>query len=183
MQLMLGLQAHSVSRLSQTWARVRSQEMSVMHDLVEFTSPFHNWKHLREAMKCIADEWGGSSSGAGKESGTGDAKTKSTLARARKAATPRNSHVIFHKVSRAGHGKMSSAHSDSGKSRLTSSAAQVPDLTTDATSNIRKQRGCIPFLGKTLCCRILMPFFSKRERAKGKYFLTRLAMICSCANI
>ncbi|KAF9286030.1 hypothetical protein BGZ68_003301 [Mortierella alpina] len=70
-QLMLGLQAHSVSRLSQTWARVRSQEMSVMHDLVEFTSPFHNWKHLREAMKCIADEWGGSSSGAGKESGTG----------------------------------------------------------------------------------------------------------------
>ncbi|KAK3821414.1 MAG: hypothetical protein J3Q66DRAFT_333268 [Benniella sp.] len=58
-QIMLGLQAHSVSRLSQTWARVRAQEMRIMHDLVEFTSPFHNWKHLRDAMKNIADEWGG----------------------------------------------------------------------------------------------------------------------------
>ncbi|KAF8934969.1 hypothetical protein BGZ58_005322 [Dissophora ornata] len=62
-QLMLGLQAHSVSRLSQTWARVRAQETRIMHDLVEFTSPFHNWKHLRDAMKNIADEWGGSSGG------------------------------------------------------------------------------------------------------------------------
>lgn len=58
-QVMLGLQAHSVSRLSQTWNRVRAQEMRIMHDLVEFTSPFHNWRHLRDAMKNIADEWGG----------------------------------------------------------------------------------------------------------------------------
>ncbi|KAI1318062.1 hypothetical protein EDD11_007296 [Mortierella claussenii] len=65
-QVMLGLQALSVSRLSQTWSRVRAQEMNIMHDLIEFTLPFHNWKHLREAMKNIADEWGGSSSrGAG----------------------------------------------------------------------------------------------------------------------
>ncbi|KAF9572985.1 hypothetical protein EC968_009190 [Mortierella alpina] len=147
MQLMLGLQAHSVSRLSQTWARVRSQEMNVMHDLVEFTSPFHNWKHLREAMRCIADEWGGSSSGGGKEAGTSDAKAKSTLARARKAATSRNGHVIFNKVSRVGHGKSSSGQSDSAKSRLTSSVAQELDLTSDATKTTRKQRGCIPFLG------------------------------------
>ncbi|KAF9955818.1 hypothetical protein BGZ70_010109 [Mortierella alpina] len=147
MQLMLGLQAHSVSRLSQTWARVRSQEMSVMHDLVEFTSPFHNWKHLREAMRCIADEWGGSSSGAGKEPGTGDTKAKSTLARARKAATSRNGHVIFNRVSRAGHSKVLSAHSDPAKSRSTSSATQEPDLASDAGNSPRKQRGCIPFLG------------------------------------
>ncbi|KAG0262935.1 hypothetical protein BG011_009531 [Mortierella polycephala] len=62
MQLMLGLQAHSVSRLRRTWSRVRAREISIMQDLVEFTSPFHNWKHIRDAMKSVADEWGGSSS-------------------------------------------------------------------------------------------------------------------------
>ncbi|KAF9084185.1 hypothetical protein BGX23_010755 [Mortierella sp. AD031] len=62
-QLMLGLQSHSVSRLNQTWARVRAQEMRIMEDLVEYTSPFHNWKHLRDDMKSIADEWGGSGGG------------------------------------------------------------------------------------------------------------------------
>lgn len=34
-----------------------------MEDLVEFTSPFHNWKHLRNAMKTMADEWGGAATG------------------------------------------------------------------------------------------------------------------------
>ncbi|KAF9115868.1 hypothetical protein BGX27_005934 [Mortierella sp. AM989] len=63
-QLMLGLQAPSVSRLSQTWDRIRAQEMRIMRDLVEFTLPLRNWKHLRDAMKSIADEWGGSGSGA-----------------------------------------------------------------------------------------------------------------------
>ncbi|KAF9186633.1 hypothetical protein BGZ50_002402 [Haplosporangium sp. Z 11] len=58
-QVMLGLQAHEVSRLNRTWARVRPQEMRIMQDLVEYTSPFHNWKQLRSAMKNIADEWGG----------------------------------------------------------------------------------------------------------------------------
>ncbi|KAF9098678.1 hypothetical protein BGX29_007489 [Mortierella sp. GBA35] len=62
-QVMLGLQAHEVSRLSRTWARVRSQEAKMMEDLVEFTSPFHNWKHLRNAMKTMADEWGGAATG------------------------------------------------------------------------------------------------------------------------
>ncbi|KAF9993712.1 hypothetical protein BGZ80_001785 [Entomortierella chlamydospora] len=61
-QLMLGLQAPSVSRLNQTWDRVRAQEMRIMRDLVEFTLPLRNWKHLRDAMKNIADEWGGSGS-------------------------------------------------------------------------------------------------------------------------
>lgn len=35
----------------------------MMEDLVEFTSPFHNWKHLRNAMKTMADEWGGAATG------------------------------------------------------------------------------------------------------------------------
>ncbi|KAK3844762.1 MAG: hypothetical protein J3R72DRAFT_437987 [Linnemannia gamsii] len=62
-QIMLGLQAHEVSRLNRTWARVRSQETKMMEDLVEFTSPFHNWRHLRNAMKTMADEWGGAATG------------------------------------------------------------------------------------------------------------------------
>lgn len=35
----------------------------MMEDLVEFTSPFHNWRHLRNAMKTMADEWGGAATG------------------------------------------------------------------------------------------------------------------------
>ncbi|KAF9906218.1 hypothetical protein EC991_000845 [Linnemannia zychae] len=73
-QLMLGLQSHNVSRLNQTWARVRAQEMRIMEDLVEYTSPFHNWKHLRDDMKSIADEWGGSGSG-GAGAGAGASAT------------------------------------------------------------------------------------------------------------
>lgn len=42
-----------------------------MEDLVEYTSPFHNWKHLRDDMKSIADEWGGSNSGGGASTGAG----------------------------------------------------------------------------------------------------------------
>ncbi|KAG0319495.1 hypothetical protein BGZ99_005084 [Dissophora globulifera] len=58
-QIMLGLQVHEVSRLSRTWALVRPQEARIMQELQEFTSMLHNWKHLRNAMKNIADEWGG----------------------------------------------------------------------------------------------------------------------------
>ncbi|KAF9958188.1 hypothetical protein BGZ72_000726 [Mortierella alpina] len=78
-QLMLGLQAHEVSRLNRTWARVRSQEMRVMQELVEYTSPFHNWKHLRNAMKNIADEWGGAA-GAGGAAVPSNEASSSTVA-------------------------------------------------------------------------------------------------------
>jgi len=61
---MLGLQAHEVSRLSRTWARVGSQGMKIMHDLVEFTTMLRNWKSLRDAMQDIIDEWGDSPGGA-----------------------------------------------------------------------------------------------------------------------
>ncbi|KAG0288302.1 hypothetical protein BGZ96_007922 [Linnemannia gamsii] len=77
-QLMLGLQSHSVSRLNQTWARVRAQEMRIMEDLVEYTSPFHNWKHLRDDMKSIADEWGGSNNSGGAGAGAATATTPVT---------------------------------------------------------------------------------------------------------
>ncbi|KAI8605129.1 hypothetical protein EDD21DRAFT_364444 [Dissophora ornata] len=78
-QIMLGLQNHEVSRLSQTWARVRPTETRLMQDLEEFTSMFHNWKHLRNAMKSIADEWGGATgtgaSSAGQEGSTAVTQT------------------------------------------------------------------------------------------------------------
>ncbi|KAF9950927.1 hypothetical protein BGZ65_006285, partial [Modicella reniformis] len=77
-QIMLGLQKHEVSRLNRTWARVRSQEMRIMQDLIEFTSMYHNWKHLRNAMKDIADEWGGAS-GAGATSVMHEGTTSTTL--------------------------------------------------------------------------------------------------------
>ncbi|KAI1319804.1 hypothetical protein EDD11_003189 [Mortierella claussenii] len=60
-QIMLALQVHEVSRLNRTWSRVRSQEMRTMRELEAFTSMLNNWKHLRNAMKDIADEWGGAS--------------------------------------------------------------------------------------------------------------------------
>ncbi|KAF9432988.1 hypothetical protein BGZ76_010032 [Entomortierella beljakovae] len=58
-QVMLGLQAPAVERLSQTWDRVKPQEMGIMRDLVEFTLPLRNWKHIRDAMNNIVNEWGG----------------------------------------------------------------------------------------------------------------------------
>ncbi|KAG0021187.1 hypothetical protein BGZ80_002902 [Entomortierella chlamydospora] len=60
-QIMVGLQVFEVSRLHRTWARVRSQEKKIMHELMEFTSMSRNWKHIRNAMKSIADEWGSAS--------------------------------------------------------------------------------------------------------------------------
>ncbi|KAF9114652.1 hypothetical protein BGX27_010229 [Mortierella sp. AM989] len=57
-QIMVGLQVFEVSRLHRTWARVRPQEKKIMHELTEFTSMSRNWKHIRNAMKSIADEWG-----------------------------------------------------------------------------------------------------------------------------
>ncbi|KAF9913476.1 hypothetical protein BX616_009970 [Lobosporangium transversale] len=68
-QIMLALQVHEVSRLTRTWSRIGSQEMKIMHELEEFTSMLHNWKHLRSAMKEIADEWGGATTGIGSISG------------------------------------------------------------------------------------------------------------------
>ncbi|KAG0342130.1 hypothetical protein BG004_005745 [Podila humilis] len=63
-QIMLGLQHHTVSRLARTWDRIQAEEAKVMQELTDFTAPFHNFKHIRNAMKAVADEWGGHAGGA-----------------------------------------------------------------------------------------------------------------------
>jgi len=53
-----------------------------MQDLEEFTSMFHNWKHLRNAMKSIADEWGGATGTGASSAGQQEGSTGGTLATA-----------------------------------------------------------------------------------------------------
>ncbi|KAF9174089.1 Guanine nucleotide exchange factor lte1 [Mortierella sp. AD011] len=120
-QLMLGLQAPSVSRLNQTWDRVRAQEMRVMRDLVEFTLPLRNWKHLRDAMKNIADEWGGSGSEATPSSPPATEKPSS------------GSGVAF--FSRRSSKSMAGAFASMTPSRRPS-ASQPSDSNTAATSTL-----------------------------------------------
>ncbi|ORX62439.1 ras GEF [Hesseltinella vesiculosa] len=57
-QILLGLQSPSVSRLRKTWARVGDSEMRLLDELSEFTSPIKNWKHIRDNMTVVADEYG-----------------------------------------------------------------------------------------------------------------------------
>lgn len=58
MQILLGLQSPSVSRLKRTWARVRAKEMKLLEELSQFTSPMRNWKHIRDNMTLVAEEYG-----------------------------------------------------------------------------------------------------------------------------
>ncbi|KAI9301075.1 hypothetical protein BJ944DRAFT_272024, partial [Cunninghamella echinulata] len=57
-QILLGLQSPSVSRLKRTWARVRAKEMKLLEELSQFTSPMRNWKHIRDNMTLVAEEYG-----------------------------------------------------------------------------------------------------------------------------
>ncbi|CAO3643866.1 unnamed protein product [Cunninghamella blakesleeana] len=57
-QILLGLQSPSVSRLKKTWARVRAKEMKLLEELSQFTSPMRNWKHIRDNMTVVAEEYG-----------------------------------------------------------------------------------------------------------------------------
>ncbi|KAI8099513.1 ras guanine nucleotide exchange factor domain-containing protein [Halteromyces radiatus] len=57
-QILLGLQSPSVSRLRKTWARVSDTEMRLLEQLSSFTSPMKNWKHIRDNMTLVADEYG-----------------------------------------------------------------------------------------------------------------------------
>ncbi|KAI8065941.1 hypothetical protein BC940DRAFT_258464 [Gongronella butleri] len=57
-QILLGLQSPSVSRLRKTWAKVGDAEMRLLDELSEFTSPIKNWKHIRDNMTLVADEYG-----------------------------------------------------------------------------------------------------------------------------
>ncbi|KAI9300639.1 ras guanine nucleotide exchange factor domain-containing protein [Cunninghamella echinulata] len=57
-QILLGLQSPSVSRLRKTWAKVSDSELRTLDELSSFTSPTKNWKHIRDNMTMVADEYG-----------------------------------------------------------------------------------------------------------------------------
>lgn len=57
-QILLGLQSPAVSRLKRTWDRVGSSEMRTLEQLSAFTSPMKNWKHIRDSMTQVAEEYG-----------------------------------------------------------------------------------------------------------------------------
>ncbi|KAI8335963.1 ras guanine nucleotide exchange factor domain-containing protein [Chlamydoabsidia padenii] len=57
-QILLGLQSPSVSRLRKTWARVSDSDMRLLEQLSAFTSPMKNWKHIRDNMTVVAEEYG-----------------------------------------------------------------------------------------------------------------------------
>ncbi|KNE67252.1 hypothetical protein AMAG_12321 [Allomyces macrogynus ATCC 38327] len=50
MAITLALQSPSVDRLKRTWARVAADKQATLADLVDLTSPFHNFRKLRAAM-------------------------------------------------------------------------------------------------------------------------------------
>ncbi|KAI9007583.1 hypothetical protein CLU79DRAFT_840460 [Phycomyces nitens] len=57
-QILLGLQSPSVSRLQKTWSRVGTSEMKLLDQLSAFTSPMRNWKSIRDSMMMVAEEYG-----------------------------------------------------------------------------------------------------------------------------
>ncbi|RUP20113.1 ras guanine nucleotide exchange factor domain-containing protein [Jimgerdemannia flammicorona] len=57
-QILLGLQSPSVSRLRKTWSRVGTLELKFLDELSAFTSPIKNWKHIRDNMTTVAEEYG-----------------------------------------------------------------------------------------------------------------------------
>ncbi|KAI8345358.1 ras guanine nucleotide exchange factor domain-containing protein [Blakeslea trispora] len=58
LQILLGLQSSSVSRLERTWGLVSKREMKTLQELSTFTSPTKNWKHIRDSMSKVAEEYG-----------------------------------------------------------------------------------------------------------------------------
>lgn len=60
-QVLLGLQAPAVTRLHKTWSKVRNTELKILDELSSFTSPTKNWKHMRDNMTVVAEEYGMSS--------------------------------------------------------------------------------------------------------------------------
>ncbi|KAI9475383.1 MAG: ras guanine nucleotide exchange factor domain-containing protein [Benjaminiella poitrasii] len=62
-QILLGLQSPSVSRLKNTWALVNKHEMKILKELSSFTSPIKNWKNIRDSMTQVAEGYGESNHG------------------------------------------------------------------------------------------------------------------------
>ncbi|KAG0240526.1 hypothetical protein BGW41_006921 [Actinomortierella wolfii] len=155
-QLILGLQSHNVSRLTKTWARVRPKEILMMQDLIEFTSPFNNWKHLRDTMKNIADEWGGSgTSTVGTTTATGATVNASDNNVAHSSSTSNGrrakSNRSFFGMKTGGGGSGSTGGQSNQKGKMSSAAdpsASMPSGQEKANEERTvKQGGCIPFLG------------------------------------
>ncbi|KAG0269886.1 hypothetical protein DFQ27_001730 [Actinomortierella ambigua] len=164
-QLILGLQSHNVSRLTKTWARVRPKEILMMQDLIEFTSPFNNWKHLRDAMKNIADEWGGSGATpptpTPASGGAGGGRSTSSVGGGGGGVGPSDdgpassshgqdgrrtkSHRGFFGMKTGGGG---SGHEANKASPMVDPLATAPASQDKGGEERRvKQGGCIPFLG------------------------------------
>ncbi|ORY08252.1 ras GEF, partial [Basidiobolus meristosporus CBS 931.73] len=57
LQMVLGLQSSSISRLTKTWSKVGSHEKRMLEELKEFTSPCKNWKNIREAMQKSSEDY------------------------------------------------------------------------------------------------------------------------------
>ncbi|KAF9300262.1 hypothetical protein BGZ74_008090 [Mortierella antarctica] len=164
MQIMLALQSTPVSRLYRTWSRVRDQETEIFADLVEFTSPFHNWRHLRETMKNIADDWGGAGSGDGASGPTGGSPPATSPTtekqglsffsrRASKAKTVEG--VELHHQSSSMAMSQSTSHLVTGHRKM-SSSPMLPSMVSSVgklrekekpQKTVVQQGGCIPFLG------------------------------------
>jgi hypothetical protein len=58
----LGLQSPAVARLEKTWSKVSPKYQKILARLTEFTSPMKNWKHIRDSMTEVAEEYGNSPS-------------------------------------------------------------------------------------------------------------------------
>ncbi|KAI9321068.1 ras guanine nucleotide exchange factor domain-containing protein [Dichotomocladium elegans] len=52
-QILLALQSPSIARLHRTWAIVGASDMALLNQLCEFTSPFYNWKNIRQESMLI----------------------------------------------------------------------------------------------------------------------------------
>lgn len=59
-QILLGLQSPSIARLTKTWSKVSPKYQKQLNKLAVFTSPMKNWKHIRDSMTEVAEEYGNS---------------------------------------------------------------------------------------------------------------------------
>ncbi|KAI9260209.1 hypothetical protein BY458DRAFT_534800 [Sporodiniella umbellata] len=59
-QILLGLQSPTVAHLEKTWSKVSTKYLKQLGRLTEFSSPMKNWKHIRDSMTEVAEEYGNS---------------------------------------------------------------------------------------------------------------------------
>ncbi|RCI03947.1 Guanine nucleotide exchange factor lte1 [Rhizopus stolonifer] len=59
-QILLGLQSPTVAHLEKTWSKVSVKYQKQLGKLTEFSSPMKNWKHIRDSMTEVAEEYGNS---------------------------------------------------------------------------------------------------------------------------